>query len=107
MTFTKGIGTPKYMAPEILNKKRYKKAADVYSFAITMYEGFIWNNAYQGEIFKFPWKIANFVCEEKRLEKPSEIKDDYYELITKCWQQEPKERLEISAIITQLETMLQ
>ena len=35
MTFTKGIGTPKYMAPEILNKEKYKKSADVYSYSIT------------------------------------------------------------------------
>ena len=32
MTFTKGIGSPSYMAPEILNREHYKKAADVYSF---------------------------------------------------------------------------
>ncbi|ELP85861.1 serine/threonine protein kinase, putative [Entamoeba invadens IP1] len=30
MTFTKGIGTPTYMAPEVLNKEHYKKPADVY-----------------------------------------------------------------------------
>ena len=38
MTFTKGIGTPTYMAPEVLNKEKYKKAADVYSFGVMMYE---------------------------------------------------------------------
>ena len=36
MTFTKGIGTPTYMAPQVLNKEKYKKAADVYSFDVTM-----------------------------------------------------------------------
>ena len=38
MTFTKGIGTPTYMSPEILNKEHYKKPSDIYSFSITMYE---------------------------------------------------------------------
>ena len=39
MTFTKGVGTPVYMAPEVHNKK-FKKAADVYSFGATMFEAF-------------------------------------------------------------------
>ena len=37
MTFTKGVGTPKYMAPEILKREHYKKAADVYSFGTTIF----------------------------------------------------------------------
>ncbi|ELP89835.1 protein serine/threonine kinase, putative [Entamoeba invadens IP1] len=42
MTFTKGIGTPIYMAPEVLKQEKYTKSADVYSFAITMFECFSW-----------------------------------------------------------------
>ncbi|ELP90340.1 protein serine/threonine kinase, putative [Entamoeba invadens IP1] len=33
MTFTKRIGTPVYMAPEVLQQEKYKKSADVYSEA--------------------------------------------------------------------------
>ncbi|EDR23566.1 tyrosine protein kinase, putative [Entamoeba dispar SAW760] len=36
MTFTKRIGTPKYMAPEILNREHYKMESDIYSYSITM-----------------------------------------------------------------------
>ena len=42
MTFTKGIGTPVYMSPEVLNKQHYKKPSDIYSFSITMYEVMKW-----------------------------------------------------------------
>ena len=38
MTFSKGIGTPIYMSPEVLNKQHYKKQSDIYSFSITMFE---------------------------------------------------------------------
>ena len=46
MTFTKGIGTPNYMAREILNKEKDKKAADVSSFGVMLFACFKWGNAY-------------------------------------------------------------
>ena len=46
LTFTKGVGTPKYMAPEILNKDHYKKQSDIYSFAVVMLEVMVWKDVY-------------------------------------------------------------
>ncbi|ELP91735.1 serine/threonine protein kinase HT1, putative [Entamoeba invadens IP1] len=51
MTFTKGIGTPKYMAPEILKRDKYTKSADISSFGVTMYEVVGWSEAYQKDGF--------------------------------------------------------
>jgi serine/threonine protein kinase len=34
--FTTGVGTPLYMAPEVLNKQPYDTTADVYSFGIVL-----------------------------------------------------------------------
>ena len=42
MTFTKGVGSPTYMAPEVLNKEKCKSAADVFSFGVTMLEILKW-----------------------------------------------------------------
>ena len=36
MTFTQGIGSPTKKAPEVINKEKYKKLADVFSFGVTM-----------------------------------------------------------------------
>ncbi|ELP90329.1 protein kinase domain containing protein, partial [Entamoeba invadens IP1] len=92
MTFTKGVGTPVFMAPEVLNKKHYKKSADIYSFGITMFETFSWSCAYPEDKFKFPWKIAEFVISGQRLEKPKELTEDLYNIITKCWAHNKEER---------------
>ncbi|KAL7720566.1 Tyrosine kinase [Entamoeba marina] len=102
MTFTKGIGTPVYMAPEILKNSKYKKSADIYSFAITIYETMIWDEAYPQSKFKFPWKIAEFVTNEERLPKPDTMNDTIYSLIDNCWKQDPKERYEIENVTKKL-----
>ncbi|ELP83956.1 protein serine/threonine kinase, putative [Entamoeba invadens IP1] len=92
MTFTKGIGTPMYMAPEVLNQEKYTKGADVFSFGVTMYETFGWSEAYNKIQFKFPWKIAEFVINRNRLPKKEMMSDKQYELIDKCWKHENKQR---------------
>ena len=54
MTFTKAVGTPTYMAFEVLNKEKYKKAADVFSFGVTLPECFVWGDASSKAQFKYP-----------------------------------------------------
>ena len=104
LTFTKGIGTPKYMAPEVLNREHYKKPTDIYSFAITMYEVFSWSEAYPKQNFRFAWDIAEFVGNGKRLQKSKLMTDFHYNLINQSWCQNPKERLRIEDIVSLLET---
>ncbi|ELP87955.1 protein serine/threonine kinase, putative [Entamoeba invadens IP1] len=99
MTFTKGIGTPKYMAPEVLNKELYKKSADVYSFAITMYECFGWGNAFPKEHFSYPWKIADFISAGSRPSQYGDITDEEYLIIVKCWGQIPSERIQMGKVV--------
>ena len=60
MTFTKGVGSPVYMASEVIPKEdKNKKAADIFSFAITMFECFAWGDAYPKATFKFPQQISS------------------------------------------------
>ena len=98
MTFTKGIGTPTYMSPEILNKQKCKKRADVYSFVITMYEVMKWGEAYPKSVFRFSWKIANFFQSEQRLSLEFIENEQMKEIISNSWQQEPNKRYTIDDI---------
>ncbi|ELP84147.1 protein serine/threonine kinase, putative [Entamoeba invadens IP1] len=77
MTFTKRVGTPKYMAPEVLEQEKYTKSADVFSFGVTTFEVFGWFQAYPLDIFKFPSKIAEFVMSGKRFDKKENIPKKY------------------------------
>ncbi|KAL7717799.1 Protein kinase domain containing protein [Entamoeba marina] len=106
-TFTKGIGSPAYMAPEVLKRSKYQATADIFSFAITMYETFDWQGAYPNTEyrFKFPWKIAEFVTKGERLEQTKNIGDGIYDLISNCWKHTPEERLQIDEIVEKLESI--
>ncbi|ELP85989.1 protein serine/threonine kinase, putative [Entamoeba invadens IP1] len=103
MTFTNGIGTPKYMAPEVLNKEKYKMPSDIFSFAITMYEIFGWKEPYPKNEFKFAWSIANFVTNGNHLLKKGNITDDEFNIIEKCWYSQPEKRLTINEIVPKIE----
>ena len=103
MTFTKAIGTPKYMSPEVLNKEKYTKSADVYSYAITMYECLNWGECYPKSEFSKPWDIANYVSQGKRRPRGEEMSSEEYKLISESWKQESKERKKIEEIVKRLE----
>ena len=92
--------------PEILNQQKYKKPADIYSFAITIYEVFMWDDAYPKSEFRFPWNIAEFVVSEQRLLQPDVISDNHFKIIERCWCHNPKERIAIEDVISLLETEL-
>ncbi|BFU21946.1 protein kinase domain containing protein [Entamoeba histolytica] len=103
MTFTKGIGSPIYMAPEVLNHQHYKMPSDIYSFSITMLQIITWQDPFPKSEFKFPWKIAEFISTGKRPVIIQEVEEDIKEIIEKSWQQEPKERITIDEIVRMLE----
>ncbi|ELP86126.1 protein serine/threonine kinase, putative [Entamoeba invadens IP1] len=103
MTFTKGIGTPVYMAPEVLNKEKYTESADIFSFAISLYETVTWKEAFPKEKFKFPWTVANFITGGKRFERTEDIPIQIYEVMDMCWKQNKRERMGIKETVKKLE----
>ncbi|ELP92483.1 protein serine/threonine kinase, putative [Entamoeba invadens IP1] len=105
MTFTTGVGTPTYMAPELLGRQKYKKSADVYSFGITLYEGVSFNFAFPQEKFEYPWKIAEFVMEGKRPPQ-DDIPNSIFIIIKNCWKQIPEDRSEMQNIVCELQKWL-
>ncbi|ELP86704.1 protein kinase domain containing protein, partial [Entamoeba invadens IP1] len=106
MTFTKGIGTPVFMAPEVIMSQKYKISADVYSFAVTMYECFAWSRSYASNEFLYPWNVVDFVTKGKRLPKPENVSDECYKIICDCWKHEPGDRPPIEDVIKQIKALI-
>ncbi|ELP85987.1 tyrosine kinase, putative, partial [Entamoeba invadens IP1] len=105
MTFTRGIGTPKYMAPEILNREKYTKSADIYSLAITILECFTWEDPFPKTIFCYAWSVADHISTGKRPESISMLNKTYRNVIENAWKQQPKERSDINTIMNELSFM--
>ncbi|ELP91872.1 protein serine/threonine kinase, putative, partial [Entamoeba invadens IP1] len=105
MTFTKGIGTPKYMAPEVLKKEKYQMPSDIYSLAITFYECLIWEEPYPKQKFKFAWSVADFVTAGKHLEQLKQITTTEYTLLNEMWRFDAQSRIKIDDVVEKLKTI--
>lgn len=64
VNLTKGLGTPQYMAPEILKgegNNRYVNKVDVYSFGILTYEVLSGCDPYDNSKFSSYFEIADYI----------------------------------------------
>jgi len=102
----KGLGTPLYMAPEILgSNKTYTQSADVYSFGIML--AHIWNekSPYSDLHFDTPWALANYVSSGNRPQIDEGCPQAYYQLMTQCWQADPSQRPSFQQCVEFLEQL--
>lgn len=100
--FTTGIGTPAYMAPEILQNGQYQTPADVYSFAIVAH--FVVTGQEPWANVTSLWKITEAVIAGDRLPMDG-IDESFAEVITTCWHQTPEKRPSFSDLCRALETL--
>ena len=91
---TGGVGTQKFMAPEIINEEKYDEKVDVYSFGVLIY--FVLNEGDLSEI-----KIRNIV-NGKKTPLPSKFTEFSKQLINSCWNFDPKDRPSFEQIIEDL-----
>eukprot|EP00029_Vermamoeba_vermiformis_P002351 TRINITY_DN1272_c0_g1_i1.p1 TRINITY_DN1272_c0_g1~~TRINITY_DN1272_c0_g1_i1.p1 ORF type:complete len:1576 (-),score=141.06 TRINITY_DN1272_c0_g1_i1:63-4790(-) len=101
--FTKAVGTPIYMAPEVLQNKFYDQNADVYSYGVLLWAIITQKEPYMA--FTHLWDSTKFVLDGHREAIPAGCPADYAELITGCWCQDPKQRLVMKTVIERLEVM--
>jgi cGMP-dependent protein kinase len=86
------IGTPHYMAPEIIKGEGYSFQVDIWSIAICMYEFFCGKLPF-GEDCDDPMDVYRIVAKET-LTFPSFVHDDeFIDLITKMLKKSPLNRL--------------
>jgi serine/threonine protein kinase len=92
------------MAPEVIKNHNYTEKADVYSFAIILWELYNQEPPYDKlDKFEVAKKVANDPSFRPTVKEnlPSKIK----KLMIKCWDHDPNERPSFEAIIDYLDNL--
>ncbi|CAO2205429.1 unnamed protein product [Urochloa humidicola] len=101
---TAETGTYRWMAPEIINHKPYDNKADVFSFAIVLWELATSKVPYDNMT---PLQAALGVRQGLRLDIPTSVHPKLSKLIRRCWHEDPDVRPTFVEIIVELEDILQ
>lgn len=99
------LGTPFYLAPEVMEQETFSPASDVYSFGMIMWEMFT---------RKVPFTDLNphqaalaVIMNDKRPEIPTYVPSRYSDLIQACWQKDPSARPTMPHILQTLSQLKQ
>ncbi|XP_011101450.1 serine/threonine-protein kinase STY8-like [Sesamum indicum] len=101
---TAETGTYRWMAPEVINHQPYDQKADVFSFAIVLWELVTAKVPYDTMT---PLQAALGVRQGLRPELPKNAHPKLLDLMQRCWEAVPSNRPSFSEIIIELEELLQ
>jgi len=93
-SYSMGVGTCIYMAPEIISSSKYSKKVDVYSFGVILWEMIVRLEPF--EEIETPFMVEKAVVGGKRPKIPSNIPSRIKEVITTCWSQDASLRPEFA-----------
>lgn len=95
-TLQSKVGSPVWMAPEIIDDSPYSTKADVYSYAIVLHElatrELPWKGKGQVQLFRA-------VTNGQRPSLPATLPEQWRKLIEMCWANEPDKRPTMSDVI--------
>lgn len=100
------IGSPLFMAPELLNgsEGNYDKSVDVYAFGVLVYSTFTKSMELdRGVKVRNAQQLMLNIMRGARLKRVPEIPDVFWSLITRCWDQNPLNRPTFDDIVTEMD----
>jgi len=100
-TNTKPIGTPLYMAPEVMQRGEITEKVDVYSFGILLWEILCRKPAFSHH--KQYDAFSKAICQGERPPIPEGTLPELAQLMTQCWAHEAKLRPSFEEVVAKLE----
>jgi len=88
--FTTEVGTPNWMAPEIINNQEYDSKVDIYSFGMVMFE--LCTKTVPWLNMTLPQIVLAVAIKGERPQISSSVPTVWRECINTCWKQTPSER---------------
>ncbi|GAM20944.1 hypothetical protein SAMD00019534_041190 [Acytostelium subglobosum LB1] len=96
------IGTPIYMAEEVIRGEKYQQSADVYSFGIVLWELFTREKPFDG---MHEFERVTYVLKGGRPAIPDTVPPIISELIQRCWHANPTMRPNFKSVLKTLYVM--
>lgn len=99
------IGSPLWMAPEVMQKKPFNERADVYSFGIMLWEFYTRKAPFphHRDFEEFKQAVA---VKDERPEIPPECEASLVSLMKKCWHKDPDRRPPFPRVAKYLEKIM-
>ncbi len=95
------IGTPHWMAPEILRGEKYEEAADVYSFGVILWEMLTGDIPYMGRSISQITGIVGY--HKEKLHVPERCNKHLRKIVNNCMLYEPQRRPNFDHILAYIE----
>eukprot|EP01102_Stenamoeba_stenopodia_P005500 TRINITY_DN1622_c0_g2_i2.p1 TRINITY_DN1622_c0_g2~~TRINITY_DN1622_c0_g2_i2.p1 ORF type:complete len:1266 (-),score=432.26 TRINITY_DN1622_c0_g2_i2:37-3834(-) len=86
------VGSPYYMAPEVLVDKEYDEKADVYAFAVTVWEVLTQDEPYKDEFQTFEELVEAITIDNQRPKMPSWFSPSLRAFLENSWSDIPERR---------------
>ena len=86
------MGTPNYMAPEVVSFRHYDRKADIYSFGVMLWEMWYGKRAFHGIA---PEDLQEQVAQGVRPEHVQDSREppnEWRDLMQRCWNGAPDQR---------------
>ncbi|ELR23857.1 serine/threonine kinase [Acanthamoeba castellanii str. Neff] len=103
-TMTRGLGTPAYMAPEVLKNQPYTEKADVYSFAVCFWQLLSGEEPYKA--MEGAYQIVYSVTNGDRPPLAASLGKEERALIERCWANDPQQRPAFKEVVQRLNVIL-
>ncbi|XP_044180575.1 fibroblast growth factor receptor 3-like isoform X2 [Acropora millepora] len=100
---TEGRIPVKWTASEALKSGRYTTKSDVWSFGVVLYEIFTIGGQPYPRVNA--WKVVELLNDGYRMPKPNHVAEALYQVMLKCWQEQPDDRPSFEQLRHELKLM--
>ena len=94
----KCIGTLGFMAPEVVIENCYDQSADVFSFAMTLFQIFTNAPPFPREVMTSHFRMMSMIEQGERPQIPPEVPDWIKDVMEQCWVSDPDMRPPMSDV---------